>query len=134
MKYVVLAAAALAVAPGALGAQTSEEPRTSLDGVYTAGQAETGRLVYQRACSGCHSLDAYTGDKVAGWEGAPLQTLWALLSTTMPQDNPGSLSRSEYAAVLAYILELNGMPPGSEALSTRTSVLRNILFSRRSDP
>jgi hypothetical protein len=30
--------------------------------------------------------------------------------------------------MLAYILELNGMPPGEEALSSRSSSLRSILF------
>jgi hypothetical protein len=30
--------------------------------------------------------------------------------------------------MIAYILELNGMPAGAEALSSRRSELRNIVF------
>lgn len=126
-------AVAAVLLPRAGTAQTEETPRTSLDGVYTLEQAEEGQVVYQRVCAECHAKDEYTGDMMAGWEGAPLYDLWDIITTTMPENNPGSLSRSEYAGVLAYILRLNDMPPGAEELSTRTSALRNILFSWRDE-
>lgn len=133
-RVLYIAAALAAVLPGTASAQTDgETPRTSLDGVYTAAQAEEGARIYQRVCSECHAKDEYTGDMMAGWEGAPLYDLWDIITTTMPENNPGSLSRSEYVGVLAYILELNEMPPGSEELSSRTSVLRNILFRWRDE-
>lgn len=119
-----------------LSAQTGgDEPpmRSSLDGVYTVEQAQEGARVYQRVCAECHAKDEYTGDMMAGWEGAPLYDLWDIITSTMPENNPGSLSRSEYVGILAYILELNNMPAGSEELSSRASALRNILF-RWSDP
>ena len=34
----------------------------------------------------------------------------------MPQDNPGGLWGEEYAAILAYILDENDFPTGTEAL------------------
>lgn len=118
--------AALLLAPEALQAQ--EETRTTLDGVFTAEQAARGKAVYQESCVQCHALDWYKGDVVRAWEGAPLYNLFDVISTRMPEDNPGSLDRREYVDMLAYILELNGMPPGEQPLSTGSSRLRAILF------
>ncbi|MEQ9568810.1 MAG: cytochrome c [Longimicrobiales bacterium] len=119
---------ALAGSADALRAQSTDETRTTLDGVYTTEQAERGRETYIQVCAECHVLDWYTGDIVRAWEGAPLYNLFEVISTTMPQNNPGSLPRRQYVDMLAYILELNGMPPGDAELSTGTSRLRQILF------
>ncbi len=121
-------AALLAAAVWASPAAAQEETRTTLDGIYTAEQAQEGKQVYVRVCSQCHPLDWYQGDIMRAWEGAPIYNFYQVVSTTMPQSNPGSLPRSDYVDMLAYILELNGMPPGEESLSSRSSTLRNIVF------
>ena len=126
-----IVAAGAAVAAGLWAAPVgAQEPdsRTTLDGVFTTEQAARGRQTYVRVCSQCHALDWYQGDVVRAWEGAPLYGLFEVISTTMRQDNPGSPRRREYVDMLAYILELNGMPPGEQELSTGTSRLRQILF------
>ncbi len=120
----LLAGLLFAAAPAA----AQSEHATTLDGVYTAEQAEAGRATYQKVCSGCHTLDWYTGDVVRAWEGGSLFALYEVISTTMPQDNPGSLKRRDYADLLAYILELNGLPAGETPLSTRRSRLNAIRF------
>lgn len=111
----------------------AQETVTTLDGVYTAEQAARGKQIYQRSCVGCHALDWYQGDMVRAWAGAPLFGLFEVISTKMPEDNPGSLSRRQYVDMLAYILELNDMPVGDQELSTGASRLRQILFQWR-DP
>jgi mono/diheme cytochrome c family protein len=133
----VLLASLLLALPAHAPAQAKEAqeaPVTTLDGVYTAEQAARGRLVYQRSCVGCHALDWYQGEVVRAWEGAPVFGLYEIIRTRMPEDNPGSLSRRQYADVLAYILELNGMPVGEQELSTGASRLRQILFQWGTDP
>jgi mono/diheme cytochrome c family protein len=130
----VLLASLLLALPAHAPAQAQEAPATTLDGVYTAEQATRGRLVYQRSCVGCHALDWYQGEVVRAWEGAPVFGLYEIIRTRMPEDNPGSLSRRQYADVLAYILELNGMPVGEQELSTGASRLRQILFQWGNDP
>ena len=102
--------------------------RTTLDGVYTAEQAALGKQAYQRVCSECHSLDYYSGATIRPWAGANVYSMYNLIRTQMPQNNPGSLRPREYVAMIAYILELNGMPAGGEALSSRRSELQNIVF------
>jgi hypothetical protein len=39
-----------------------------------------------------------------------------LISTQMPVNNPGSLSKNQYTQVLAFILAKNGYPAGSVPL------------------
>ena len=112
---------------GTAAAQEADT-RTTQDGVYTAEQAEDGREIYMAVCSACHVLDYYTGAVVEAWEGAPVFDLYDLIRTKMPENNPGSLRSREYVAMLAYIMELNGLPPGEEPLSARSSVLKNIIF------
>jgi hypothetical protein len=48
----------------------------------------------------------------------------------MPQDRPGSLKPREYAAFLAYLFELNGLPAGDDKLSSKPADLQNILITR----
>jgi mono/diheme cytochrome c family protein len=109
-------------------------PRTTQDGVYAPAQAAEGREVYARECSQCHVLDYYTGEVVQAWEGVPVFDLYDLVRTKMPENNPGSLRPREYVALMAFILELNGMPAGEEPLSARSSVLKNIIFQWRDEP
>jgi mono/diheme cytochrome c family protein len=110
--------------PGVLAEEPA--PRTTLDRIYTAEQAERGKEVYKKACSQCHALDFYRGDTMKPWEGATLSGLYDAVSTRMPQNNPGSLKRREYVDVLAYLLSLNGMPAGDQELSTRAADLKAI--------
>lgn len=130
--------ALLTASPAGLARAAAQEARdgyrSTLDSVYTAGQAAAGKEVYQRVCSECHVLDWYEGDIVRAWEGAPLYNFYDLIRTTMPQSNPGNLRSRDYVAMIAYILELNGMPTGDEPLSARRSVLTRILFEWRDEP
>jgi hypothetical protein len=49
----------------------------------------------------------------------------------MPRDNPRSLSREEYAAVVAYILELGGAPAGATPLPSDDANLDRIQMVAR---
>jgi hypothetical protein len=41
----------------------------------------------------------------------------------MPQDRPGSLSAEEYAAIVAYLLQLNGRAAGDRELPADEALL-----------
>ena len=112
----------------------AEETLSTLDGVYTTEQAARGREVYMEVCAECHALTWYSGDVVRVWTGQPLANLYELISTTMPESNPGSLSRKQYVDMLAYVFELNGLPPGAEELPRRTSLLNRIIIEWRDEP
>ena len=51
------------------------------------------------------------------------------IRTTMPQDNPGSLTRDDVADILAYLLKANALPPGAKELDRRSEYLKAIGFS-----
>jgi mono/diheme cytochrome c family protein len=127
-----LAAFLLLAAPAVSAADAPT--RTTRDGVYTTLQAERGKRVYQRACAECHPLDWYRGEQMKAWDGAPLFGLFELIMNRMPQQNPGSLKRREYAEIVSYLLSLNDQPAGSEELSDQESALTHIVFKGRSKP
>lgn len=128
---VVLAAAALLGVPAhgmaQNGATPAREAATTLDGVYTAEQAARGEEVFSDRCARCHVTSRFTGPAfVPSWSRAPLSTLFTVIRSQMPFDNPGSLEPAAYAAVIAYIFRLNGLPAGERALPAAADSLRHI--------
>src|SRR3982751_4866669 len=102
---------ALLLSAGVLGARA--QSRTIWDGVYAEAQAARGETVYAERCARCHgdtlagmeSAPALTGTSFySNWEGETLDALFERMRASMPQDNPGSLSRPQNADILAYIL------------------------------
>jgi alcohol dehydrogenase (cytochrome c) len=95
-------------------------------GDYTKGQAQIGAQIYSGSCSVCHgsrlqggAAPALTGPAFAQSLKATYTTasaLFTLISTQMPVNNPGSLSKQQYSQVLAFILAKNGYPAGSVPL------------------
>jgi glycine/D-amino acid oxidase-like deaminating enzyme len=91
---------------------------SSLTGVYTEAQARNGAETYNRSCSACHTPAAHGGEAFQStWDGRTAFELLEYLRTTMPADNPGRLSRGQYTDIVAYLLQLNGMPAGPRRLS-----------------
>ena len=98
----------------------------------TAGQlADQGKSVYAQMCARCH------GDSGQGKVGPLLigpsstlsaygtgQGLFNFVSTVMPADAPGSLSKADYLRVVAYLLVQNNFvsPQSSLDQSTLSSV------------
>jgi mono/diheme cytochrome c family protein len=130
---VLLTTVVLALAPQASAAQADQTgPTKSVrDGVYTEEQADRGAKVNEEACAACHMQDWFTENLLLSWAGATVDMLYDLLRTTMPQDRPDGLSPQQYADILAYIFQLNGLPPGEEELQASKQELRKILIEQR---
>ena len=78
---------------------------------------------------GCHTTAAHMGDVfVSNWVGRPVADFFGFIKSAMPKTEPGSLTDDEYASIVAYILKLNGMPAGKEALPADTIALQKIRF------
>lgn len=113
----------------------AEAQRSVLAGAYTREQARGGEAVFRRVCADCHATAQFQGAAFQqSWAGRSARDLFELIRTQMPQDNPGRLRRDEYAAVLAYIFELNAYPPGDSALSTDDEALRRVRIERKPPP
>ncbi len=129
----LLTTVALALAPQATAAQANQTgpTRSVRDGVYTAEQAERGAQVNSESCASCHMQDRFTETLLQSWAGATADMLYDLIRTTMPQDRPDGLSRQQYADLLAYIFQLNQLPPGEEELQASKQELQKILIEQR---
>jgi quinoprotein glucose dehydrogenase len=116
------------------GAQTS---RTTWDGLYSDEQAMRGATLYAERCAGCHGADLAGAEAAPGltgttfasnWDGAPLADLFERMRGSMPQDKPGSLSRTQNADLLAYMLKVGGFPAGQASLDGAAGALQQITF------
>jgi mono/diheme cytochrome c family protein len=115
------------------------QAQTSIwDGVYSEAQAARGGAGFAGRCASCHGADmggtgeapALSGPKfLSDFDGLSLGDLFDRIRTTMPQDNPGSLTRDEVADILAYLLQANALPSGVKELDRRSEYLKAIGFS-----
>jgi len=56
--------------------------------------------------------------------------MFDVISDSMPEDNPGSLKKEEYADVIAYLLQLNKFPAGASELPPDKDALSAILMEK----
>ncbi len=106
------------VAPSMLRAQEPEKPISVLDSVFTAEQADRGEQTFMTMCLDCHLPEEFSdAGYLSSWEGQTVTDFVEFVQSSMPEDNPGTLKNTEYLDVIAYILELNGIPSGSRTLN-----------------
>jgi len=107
--------------------------------VFTAAQSDAGRTAYAQNCASCHgdTLDdgqfaaALRTDFRGRWSQKSLDDLFMYISTKMPPNRAGALERKTYAALLAYLLEANGVQPGNRELSSEPDPLRTLTLPKQ---
>src|ERR671912_429245 len=111
------------------GAISAQEPKSVKAGVYTFEQAERGVALYKKRCASCHAPNRFTDDQMflTPYAGKPMWEMYDVISDSMPEDDPGGMKPEEYAAVIAYLLRLNGFPVGDTDLPTSKDALTQIL-------
>src|SRR5262249_54713493 len=96
------------------------------DGVYTQAQSDRGKAaLLQNGCNGCHAADlsgawgpALKGDRfVTDWENGSINRLFLKIRETMPPLNAEQVSPATKIDIVAYLLQVNGFPPGSTTLN-----------------
>ncbi|HEY1337918.1 MAG TPA: c-type cytochrome [Bryobacteraceae bacterium] len=124
LGFTILAVAAIA--------QTT---RTVWDGVYSDEQANRGKAAYADDCASCHGAELTGGEQapaLAGseflgtWNGLTVGVLFDRMKSSMPQNDPGSLSRQVNADILAYILKVNNFPAGKTEMEHESEALKQI--------
>ena len=124
MKLLLAVASAALVVAGVSG----QASRTVLDGAYTDAQAMRGENEYGTNCARCHGADLdgggaaptlHTLDFLDRWREDHLATLFQFISTNMPQPpgRPGGLKEQQYLDIVAFLLQVNGLPSGSKELT-----------------
>jgi cytochrome c len=124
VRTLVLCCAMIAVTAAAA------EPRTVNDSIYTKAQAKAGEQLYADQCMLCHDKK-YFRPVLKRSAGQSLSIMFAVMSTSMPESNPGFLSQKEYVDILAYILSLSRYAAGDEELSYQDGALNDVKIEAR---
>src|SRR6266700_1553294 len=102
-----------------------------------SGTVAAGREVFAARCSRCHGekAEGAVGPPLVGGQGTlgtpkPLKTVgsywpyattvWDYINRAMPFDQPGLLKPAEVYAVVAYILNLNGIIGTDQVMDAKT--------------
>lgn len=114
--------------------------RNIWDGVYTEVQATRGEKIYRQKCVPCHASNL-KGNEIAPsivgtqffakWDSKSLSELFDIVTVTMPQDLPGTMTPREGADVLAYMPKRGGTPSGATELPSSPEALNSIRFLAR---
>lgn len=107
---------------------------------YTDEQAARGKKTFVSECVDCHGDDLRGGmnggpplrgrsfeQKFA--DGAPASAMFVFMSTLMPPNDPGRFSPGQYAEMMAYILQKNGIQSGAP-LPSDTDKLDNLILQK----
>ncbi len=103
-------------------------------GIFTEAQAQRGQTLYASKCATCHgqalegaSASPLTGSRfLAKWGGKSVDDLYFITSTQMPYGAGGTLSQSEYMAIVAHLLRANGYRVGGRELPMDAALLKQI--------
>jgi quinohemoprotein ethanol dehydrogenase len=110
------------------------------NGLYTEEQAKRGKVKFSQSCNVCH-MDNLNGNgqspPLAGqpfmqhWEGRSVAELFDRIRTTMPQNNPGSLTEEAYIDIIAFLLESNDFAPGKVELKKSAEKIKRGIDNKK---
>lgn len=124
------AATWLAATPGP-GARADDARPAS----FTQAQADQGGDLYRASCASCHGpalndgefAPTLKGARFKGkWSGQSVGALFAYVSTNMPPGQAGALAPEDYANILAFLLQANGVPAGIKSLPADSQSLSDL--------
>lgn len=115
----------LSVAALGVGVVAQQPPA----GVYTTDQADGGRGLYATNCASCHGAElngggapALSGQTFSGsWRGKPTSELFTFIETQMPPGGNPALTRDHFAQIVAFILQQNNVPAGTQGLRAEST-------------
>ena len=116
--------------------------QTVRGGVYTDNQARRGQTIYVEKCASCHAQNLQGGlgpplvgnDFVGDWDKQPISELVGKIEKTMPQNDPGTLTRQQAVDIVSYILKAGSFPAGPKELSSDDIALKEVTWPTRNTP
>ncbi len=121
--------AALLVAGYAARPLSAQQPVPPSDSLAAAAarQLDIGEQWFRSACLECHAVRGLdNADFRLKWSGRSAYDLFERIRSTMPESKPGSLTQGTYAAIVSYLMKLNGMPVGTRRVSSDSIALTTI--------
>ena len=125
LRISVVLVVGLVLTAGSEVSAQNDPVKTVHDGVYTSAQADRGGSHYQTHCQNCHgaNLSGANARALAGeeflrfWMGLTLDDMFERVRS-MPPGAGSGLERETQLDLLAYLLFMNGLPSGTEPLTT----------------
>jgi len=124
--------------PSGLKAQAAPTPGSASRSYYSEAQAKRGKEQYGQYCGQCHLPDlkgAGTAPALSGDDFLrdfySVNDLYIKVSVTMPGDNVHGLSNEAYLNIIAYLLQANGLPTGTEPLRGEPSAMKRMAILER---
>ena len=122
-------AAASAFALSSTSVSASSPPAADVVTVFSASQADAGKVAFGKACASCHMPDLSGNADAPPLAGPNFMSVWGkrttkdlfdYVSATMP---PGgaSTSRETYVSIVAHLLRSNGAVAGTDELTATTA-------------
>jgi len=117
----------------------AQQAKTANDRVYSDAQATRGQALYKERCASCHgeALQGQNGPPLVGsefasvWSAVPLSDLVNKIKNTMPENDPGKLTRQQSADLVALMLRAGKFPAGQADLSADEAALKAITIPGR---
>ncbi len=92
-----------------------------------AEQARKGRDAFLASCTACHASSEFTATPFRNrWRTRRASDLYRLVSSTMPEDAPGSLAPERYLEIVTYILSMNGFESSASLEAWNASELADV--------
>jgi mono/diheme cytochrome c family protein len=134
MRGVILVVAALLLGvPSGAKAQATPKASDATHRYYSAEQAKRGKEQYAQYCAQCHAANlSGIGTAPALLGEAFLQDYFSVndlfikASVTMPGDNVHGLPTETYLNIIAYLLQANGLPAGTENLKSDVTAMKRM--------
>ena len=131
----ILGGAGIVLVATRQAAAQKSAPTSVLNGVFTDVQAQHGESVFQSNCSSCHTPSSQTGSQFElRWSGRSVYDYVQLIRTTMPNEEPGRLSRPDYVAIVAFLFKSHGYPAAEDPLPDDDDRLKQITIEPKPEP
>jgi mono/diheme cytochrome c family protein len=139
MRGLPLAAFAILLAlPSVADAQAAPKAANASRSYYTEAQAGRGKQQYAQYCAQCHMANlkgAGTAPALVGddflHDYYSVGDLFSKVNVTMPGDNVHGLSTENYLNIIAFMLQANGLPAGTENLKSDVSAMKRMAIVER---
>ena len=101
---------------------------------FTVRQVDRGEYDFSDVCADCHSTSEFRGQNfLYKWRRRTAWDFYRLITTTMPENAPGSLSDEQYVDVIAYVLQMNGFEAGTNELPATKAALDQFVMDGAPD-
>ncbi len=139
MRSVILAVTALILfLPSGGRAQATRKTTDTSRCFYSAAQAKRGKELYAQDCAQCHGANlkgigtapALLGDDFMQ-DYYSVNDLFIKASVTMPGDNVHGLPTDTYLNIIAYLLQANGLPAGTENLKGDVTAMKRMALMEK---